>query len=141
MFLEQIIFPYLEMVKRGNRYPDEQYALIIMDTFKGQDNDRLRELCSENYYEVAIVPHNLTKKFQPLDISVNKAAKIFIQNMYNEWFSNEVTTQLNGGVDPTEVKIALKLSDLKSLHVSWIVDLYEHLKKETGMIIKDFDSI
>ena len=49
--------------------------------------------------------------------------------MYNEWFSNEVTTQLNGGVDPTEVKIVLKLSDLKSLHVPWIVDLYEHLKK------------
>ena len=101
------------MVKSGNRYPDEQYAFIIMDTFKGLDNDRLRELCSENYCEVVIVPHNLTKKFQPLDISVNKAAKIFIQNMYNEWFSNEVATQLNRGVDLTEVKIASKLSDLK----------------------------
>ena len=44
-----------------------------MDTFKGQDNDRLRELCSENYCEVAIVPYNLTNKFPPLDISVNKA--------------------------------------------------------------------
>ena len=52
------------MVKRGNRYPDEQYALIIMDTFKGQDNDRLIELCSENYCEVVIVPHNLTKRYQ-----------------------------------------------------------------------------
>ena len=29
-----------------------------MDTFKGQYNDRLRELCSENYCEVAIIPHN-----------------------------------------------------------------------------------
>ena len=43
-----------------------------MDTFKGQDNDRLTELCSENYCEVVIAPHNLTNKFQPLDISVNK---------------------------------------------------------------------
>ena len=62
--MEQIIFPYLEMVKRGSRYPDEQYALIIMDTFKGQDNDRLIELCSENYCEVVIVPHNLNKRYQ-----------------------------------------------------------------------------
>ena len=107
-----------------------------MDTFKGQYNDRLRELCSENYCEVAIIPHNWTNKFQPLDIGVNKAAKVFIQNMYNEWFSNEVATQLNGGVDPTEAKITSKLSDLKSLHASWIVDLYQPLKKETGMIIK-----
>ena len=44
------------MVKIGNGYPDQQYALLIMDTFKGPDNDRLRELYSENYCEVAIVP-------------------------------------------------------------------------------------
>ena len=128
------------MVEIENEYPEEQYALIIMDTFKGQDNDRLRELCSENYCEVAIVPHDSTNIFQPLDINAKKAAKTFIQNMYNEWFSNEVATQLNRGVDPTEVKITTKLSDLKPLHASWIVDLYEYLKKETGMIIKGFDS-
>ena len=106
----------------------------------GQDNDRLRELCSESYCEVVIVPHNLTNKLQPLDISVSKVAKAFIQNKYNELFSNEAATQLNRGVDPTEVKITSILSDLKPLHASWIVDLYEHLKKETGVNIKGFDS-
>ena len=60
--------------------------------------------------------------------------------MYNEWFSNEVATQLNRGVGRTEVKITSKLSDPKPLHASWILDLYEYLKKETGMIIKGFDS-
>ena len=39
-FFEQPIFPYLKTVKRENGYPEEQYALIIMDTYKGQDNDR-----------------------------------------------------------------------------------------------------
>ena len=62
------------MVERENGYPEEKYAIIIMDTFKDQDNGRLRELCSENYCEVVIVPHNLTKKFQPLDITINKTA-------------------------------------------------------------------
>ena len=60
--------------------------------------------------------------------------------MYNEWFSNEFLTQLNQGVDPTEVKITSKLSDLKPLNVSCIVDLDEHLKKETWMIVKGSDS-
>ena len=101
------------MVKRENGYSEKQYALIILDTFKGKDNDRLRELCSENYCEAVIVPHNLINKFQPIDISVNKAEKVFIQNMYNEWFSNEVATQLSRGVDFTEVKITSKLPDLK----------------------------
>ena len=94
-FFEQIIFPYLKMVKREKRYPEDQYAFKIMDSFKGQDNDRLRELCSENYCEDVTVRHNLTSKFHPLDISVNKAAKTFIQNIYNKWFSNKVATQLN----------------------------------------------
>ena len=52
-FLEQTIFPYLKMVKRENGYPEENNGLIIIDTFKGQDNDRLRELCSENYTPTA----------------------------------------------------------------------------------------
>ena len=82
------------MVKRENGYSEEQYTLIIMDTFKGPDNDRLGERCLENYCEIVIGPHNLTFKFQPLDIIVNKAAKAFIQNMSNKWFSNEVATQL-----------------------------------------------
>ena len=64
-FFEQIIFPHLKMVKRENEYPEERYALIIMDTFKGQDNAILRELCSENYCGVVMIPHNLTNKFQP----------------------------------------------------------------------------
>ena len=50
--------------------------------------------------------------------------------MYNKWFSNKVATQLDQGVNSTEVEINSKLSDLKPLHASWIVDLYEHLKKK-----------
>ena len=117
-FFEEIIFPCLDKVKKENRYPNEQYSLIVMDNFKGQDNDKLKELCSQNNCEVVIGPHNLTHKFQPLDISVNKAAKAFIQNLYNEWFSNQVAIQLNHGIDPADVKISSKLSDLKPLHVS-----------------------
>ena len=118
------------MVKRENGHPEEQYILIIMYTFKGQDNDRLRELCSENYYEVVILPHNLTSKFQPLDISVNKAAKAFIQNMYNEWLSNEVATQLNRGVDPTEVKIQNGQISSHYMHLGLLIFMSTCKKKQ-----------
>ena len=37
-------------------------SLVIMNTFIGQDNEVLKEL-----YEVVIVAHNLTNKFQLLD--------------------------------------------------------------------------
>ena len=88
---KDIIFPYLEKVKVNLKYPKEQLSLIIMDTFKGQDNEAVLELCRKNNCEVIIVPRNLTNKFQPLDITVNKPAKSFISKSYNEWFSEQVS--------------------------------------------------
>ena len=46
----------------------------------------------------------------------------------------------DGRLETVDYMWVSDLSDLKPLHVSWIVGLYEHLKKETGMIIKGFDS-
>ena len=78
----------MEDTKRSKSSPLEQHALITVDTFKGQDSDTWKKLCAENNCNVVIVPHNLTNKFQPLDLSVNKAAKSFIQNKYNGWFDD-----------------------------------------------------
>ena len=58
-------------------------SLVMMDTFKRQDNDEIRKFCAKNSCEIVIIPHNLTNKFQPLDINVNKAAKSFVSHKYN----------------------------------------------------------
>ena len=62
-----------------------------MDIFKGQDNDVLKEMCAKRVFQVVIDTYNLTSKFQPLDASVNKAAKSFISEKYNTWMANEVS--------------------------------------------------
>ena len=74
----KVIFPYLKKVKLSKKYSKEQMSLTIMDTFKGQDNDIVLNLCKKHFCQVVIVPRNLTKKFQSLDITVNKPAKSFI---------------------------------------------------------------
>ena len=66
------------MTKEEKKFPKEQCSLLIMDTFKGHDNNILKNLFSENNCEVLIVPHNLNNKFQRLDISVSEAAKTFL---------------------------------------------------------------
>ena len=75
-----IIFPYLSAKKKELGYPEDQRSLIIMDTFKGQDNEEMKRLCVKNNSVLVIVPHNLTNKFQPLVISINQSAKKFISN-------------------------------------------------------------
>ena len=71
-------------------------------------------------------------------MTVNKAAKTFIQNPYNDWFSNQVGRQLKSGNDPTDIEVSSKLSDLKSLHACCIIDLYKHMQEEDELILKGF---
>ena len=77
-FFDKIIFHYLAKVKEENGFPKRQHSLVIMNTFKGQGNDILKTFCSKNSSKIVIVPHNLSNKFQPLNLTVNKAAKASI---------------------------------------------------------------
>ena len=135
---EKVIFPYLKQAKASLKYPKEQMSLIIMDTFKGQDNDVILDLCEKHMCQVVIVPHNLTNKFQPLDITVNKPAKSFISNKYNEWFSKQVSQQLEKGIQPADVKVSLGLIELKVMHAKWILELYNHLCHQNEIILNGF---
>ena len=111
---------------------------------KEQDNNTLEKLRAENNCDVVIVPHNLTNRFHPLNLSVNKAPKLFIQNKYNDWFADQEFTQFQNGKDPTDVKISSKLSALKPIHSRWIVDWYNYgikEKKEKDIIVRGFNSV
>ena len=88
-FFNKIVFPHFKNVRKAKAYPDEQMSLIIMDTFKGQSNDEVAKLCRKNNCALIIVPHNLTNKFQQLDITV-KPAKSFIKDKYNMWYTEQV---------------------------------------------------
>ena len=52
-------------------------SLIIMDTFKGQDNDKMRKFCAKNSCEIVSIPHKSTNKFQPLHIPYQQGRQVF----------------------------------------------------------------
>ena len=81
-------------------------SLII----KGQDNDVVPDLCQKHFCQVIIVPHNLTNSFEPFDIIVNKSAKLFVSNKYNDWFSMQVSQQLEKIMQPVDVQVSLGLT-------------------------------
>ena len=83
---EKIIFRYLKAKKEKLGYPKEQYSLIVMDTFKGQENTEIKALCLKNDCKLVVVPQNLTNKFQSLYISINQKAKTFISHKFNTWY-------------------------------------------------------
>lgn len=137
---QKIIFPYFKTVKSSKKYPKEQMSLIIMDTFKGQENDIVLDLCKKHFCQVVIVPHNLTNKFQPLDITVNKPAKSFISNLYNEWFAEQVTKQIRNGIPPADIQVSLNLGELKVMHARWISSLYHYLCDRKEIILNGYEA-
>ena len=136
---KKVILSYLQAKKKELGYPEEQYSLIIMDTFKGQDNEAMKSLCNKNNCALVNVPHNLTNKFQPLDLTINQKAKKYLSSKFNEWYAERVSKQLMNGKAPGHVKVLLKLSDLKPLHAKWIVEMYGYLKQQKESVVKGFE--
>ena len=135
---EKVIFPYLRTKKIEVGYPQKQFSLIIMDTFKDQDNEEIKSLCLENNCKLVIVPHNQTNKFQPLDLTINQKVKKFVSNQFNKWYAERVSRQLTNRKSPADAKFSLKLSDYTPLHAKWMVERYEYLKEQKQSVIKRF---
>ena len=54
-FFNEVIFPQIERIKQEENLPSEQVSLVLMDNFKGQDNDavknfsRRHDVCHAQY--------------------------------------------------------------------------------------------
>ena len=85
--------------------------------------------------EIVIIPHNLVRRSELLDLSVNKAAKGYVFEMCNTWMVNEISKQLKEDIAPADLKVSLVLLVIKTLHVKRIVDLYHHKKADKQIIV------
>ena len=81
-YLEKILFPYIESTKEKLGLDVNQSALVIFDRFHAQCTERILSLLEDHHIHMAIVPANCTDRLHPLDISVNKAAKIFSEEVF-----------------------------------------------------------
>ena len=109
--------------------------MLIFDVFKGQTIPAVNDLLKDNNCILQHVPNNHTNLFQPLDISVNKSAKSFISNKYQEWYASEITSQLGKGIDAYNVKVDVKLTTIKPIHARWIINFYKH-RETSGSKVK-----
>ena len=107
-------------------------ALLILDVFSGQMTAPVTEKLAQNFIKYVKVPANMTNLFQPLDLTVNGSAKAFMKKKFTEWYSLEVTKQLDNGKSAEEIEVKLLLSKLKPPNASWLIDLYNHFTSQAG---------
>ena len=86
-------------MRERNGLEDDRPALAIFNNFKGQITGDNLQLLEANNVHVVSLPANCTDCLQPMDISVNKAAKDFLHQRFNEWYSKQVVDRLSDEED------------------------------------------
>ena len=74
----------------------------------------------------------MTHFFQPLDLIVNGQAKKFCKNKFTTWCSAEVPKQVESGANFEDADVDLKLSVLKPIHTTCLVEMYNFLTSAQG---------
>ena len=98
-YLDHVVFPYIDGVCASCGLSHDYPGLVIFDNFKGQVTDDILQLLKDHNVHSVRLPANCTDCLQPMDISVNKAAKDFIRQKFNDWYSEKVAEQLGDGAN------------------------------------------
>ena len=125
--LDDIVILYVKCERSKLGIGEDQYALLILDVFKGQMKEPVKQKMKENHILFVRVPVNMRNIFQPLDLTVNGSFKSLMKSTFTEWYSKETGKQLEENVPIEDIEIKLKVSVLKPLHASWLMEAYNHL--------------
>ena len=99
-----------------------------MDVFKGQMTTPVIDKLVENNILLVKVTHIC----QPLDVAVNGTAKQFMKRKFIDWYAKQIVYAMNDGTAVENIDIKMKLSVMKPLHASWIIELYNYMTPGAG---------
>ena len=139
-YIEEIFIPYVDR-QREDLGDTSKAAVIIMDNFKGQITSQVNDLLEDNNINVCLLPPNTTDLLQPMDIAVNKPAKDFLKRKFEQWYSEEVTKQLEGvsEIESAELQpLDFSMAVVKELTAKWLVEMVEYLADNPQFIVRGF---
>jgi len=123
----------------ANRESSEDAAVGIMDNFKDQVTPAVSKLLEDNNIHVCQLPPNTTDKLQLMDLAVNKPAKDFLREKFQDWYSNEIWQQLDPSVNIDEQQLQpvdLSLPALQEL--VWLVQITEYISNNPSFSVQGF---
>ncbi len=66
---------------------------------------KVYEALEKHSIHSVLVPAGCTDKLQPMDVSVNRAAKAFLQREFQDWYANQVMLNMRT-TDPSEFTLS-----------------------------------
>lgn len=127
-YIEKIIVPFVSNKRAELKLTENDSALAIFDSFKGQTTPAIYSLLRSHNIVAIQVPPNCTDKLQPLDVSVNKPVKQEMRKQFQMWYAEQVKQKIEDGIPVNEIKIAMPASVMKNLCAKWIMSTWDTLK-------------
>ena len=103
-----------------------------MDVFEGQMASPVLQKIASNNIQLVKVTSNLTHIYQPLDFTVNSAAKQFMKRMFVGWYARKIVPKTNKDTDVEKIDVPMRLSVMDPLHASCFIGLYNYIASVAG---------
>ena len=78
-YIRKVLLPCIEAKRQELQFAEDYPALVIFDNFKAQCTYEILKMIDDNQIYVVLIPPNCTDRLQPMDLSMNKPAKDFLQ--------------------------------------------------------------
>jgi len=71
-----------------------------------------------------------------MDVSLNRAAKAFLEREFQDWYSKEILRQMNDDHEP--IPVNLTSVEMKHIGAQWLVRLFEHVSNNPHLVVNGF---
>ena len=134
--VNNILIPYVKQIREKFGFRATKEWVLVADVFKAHWTDAVKKIISDNNGKMVPVPNNMTAYLQPLDLTVNRSCKAFLRNQAQTWYSHQVQSQIEKGIQPDKASVDLRISVLKPLHAKWLVQFYDYMQSNKDIILK-----
>lgn len=108
-YLRKVIIPCLEKKREDLHLPSNYPCLVIFDNFKAQCTDSILAMLTDNNIYYVFIPANCTDRLQPLDLSVNKAAKNYLRNSFQEWYASQIKSRFDSSEEIQPINLSMSI--------------------------------
>jgi DDE superfamily endonuclease len=129
-FVDEILAPYFEWVKKQLDRPPEQKSLWQIDVWSVHRLDEFLNWMHDNHPSILIdfVPGGCTGVAQPCDVGIQRPFKHITNQAFLEDIVNVTLTQLDSKAE--DIKIDDRIPILRNASVRWLWLAYEKLNKK-----------
>ena len=128
--LINVIFPFFTKKRKEMGFSDNQHALLIWDIWYSHIDEKVRELCKQNFVTMIIVPPGYTGYLQILDLVGNHPFKSYYKKEFRKWCTEMILLENASGVSAAQAKINLSLTSIKPQVPVWAATAWDNINEE-----------